>query len=102
MAMPMSERARHGLYNGLADLLGPERAETLMTHLPAYDPIQVATKLDVADLKSELKGDIGDLRNDMNAGQAAINSRLDRMYLALLAGLFVIVAAVAGVAFTAL
>jgi hypothetical protein len=138
----MSEAARADLYNGLSDLLGPERAETLMTHLPRYDPAEVATKSDFADLRSDfaelrsdfrtemsdlrsdfgsemsdlrsdfgsemsdLRSDFGsemsDLRGEMSAGFAGVNERFDRMYLTLVAGFFVVVAAMAGVVFTSL
>jgi hypothetical protein len=129
--MAMSEAARADLYNGLSDLLGPERAETLMTHLPRYDPAEVATKSDFADLRSdfaelrsdfrsemsEIRSDFGsemselrsdfrseisELRTEMTTGFAGVNERFDRMYLTLVAGFFVIVAAMAGVVFTSL
>jgi exoribonuclease II len=114
--MAMSEAARADLYNGLSDLLGPERAETLMTHLPRYDPAEVATKSDFAELRSnfsELRSDFAELRSDfrseiselrteMTTGFAGVNERFDRMYLTLVAGFFVVVAAMAGVVFTSL
>ena len=100
--MPISEAARADLYTGLADVLGPDRAETLMAQLPRFDPAKVATKSDiaatrddVAALRSELKGDIGGLRD----GLAAVNQRLDRLFLTLLVGMFGVVAALIGVIF---
>jgi len=127
----MSEAARADLYNGLSDLLGPERAETLMTHLPRYDPAEVTTKSDFADLqsdfaelrsdfrsemselrsdfrsemselRSDFRSEISELRTEMTTGFAGVNERFDRMYLTLVAGFFVIVAAMAGVVFTIL
>jgi len=112
----MSEAARADLYNGLSDLLGPERAETLMTHLPRYDPAEVATKSDFAELRtdfaevrsdfaelrSDFRSEISELRTEMTTGFAGVNERFDRMYLTLVAGFFVIVAAMAGVVFTIL
>jgi len=114
--MAMSEAARADLYNGLSDLLGPERAETLMTHLPRYDPAEVATKSDFAELRtdfaevrsdfaelrSDFRSEISELRTEMTTGFAGVNERFDRMYLTLVAGFFVIVAAMAGVVFTIL
>jgi len=114
--MAMSEAARSDLYNGLSDLLGPERAETLMTHLPRYDPAEVATKSDFAELRtdfaevrsdfaelrSDFRSEISELRTEMTTGFAGVNERFDRMYLTLVAGFFVIVAAMAGVVFTIL
>ena len=86
----MSEAARNDLYNGLSEVLGPERAETLMSYLPRYDPGEVATRsdldsirTDIVDLRSELKGDIADLRlelkgdiSDMRADLTTLRSEL--------------------------
>ncbi|MGH3649357.1 MAG: hypothetical protein ACRDU9_01510 [Acidimicrobiia bacterium] len=87
--VPISEAARADLYNGLAEVLGPERAETLMTHLPRFDPADVAKKSDLAELRTELRD-----------GLAAVNQRLDRLFLALLVGTFGLVTAMVGVIFT--
>lgn len=77
----MSEAARNDLYNGFSELLGPERAETLMSYLPRYDPGDVATRSDVdsirteiADLRSELKGDIADLRSEVRSDIGAVKA----------------------------
>lgn len=158
--MTASEAARHDLYNGLNELLGPERAETLMAALPAYDTSELVTKSDLAvlgaelrseisglrtelrsemaDLRTEFRTEIGELRTDIEGGrtslgseiselrfelrgeisligarfatldaaianlqegQAAIHLRLDRLFLALIGGLIVIVGVMAGVVF---
>ena len=62
-----------------------------MTQLPRFDPSDVATRSDLRELRAELKGDL-----------AAIHTRLDRMFLALVAGLFAVVAAMLGVVVTSL
>ena len=90
--MPISEAARADLYNGLAEVLGPDRAETLMAQLPRYDPAEVATKSDLAELRTEL-------RTELRDGLAAVNQRLDRLFLTLLVGMFGVVAALIGVIF---
>ena len=90
--MQISEAARADLYHGLVELLGEDRAETLMTHLPRYEPADVATKSDITELKSE----IGELK----VGLAAVNLRLDRLFLVLVAGLVAFIAAMASVVFT--
>lgn len=82
--MAISEAQRADLYTGLAEVLGPDRAELLMTQLPRFDPIEVATKADIAELKD---------------GMRAVNQRLDRLFLTLLAGLFGMIAAMAVVLF---
>jgi len=90
--MQISEAARADLYHGLVELLGEDRAETLMTHMPRYEPADVATKSDITELKSE----IGELK----VGLAAVNTRLDRLFLVLVAGLVAFIAAMASVTFT--
>ena len=124
--MPISETARHDLYNGLTDLLGPDQAETLMAYLPEFDPSDVATKSDIARLDTDITAvhlELKEFRAEMARGFAVVNdrfdrvddrfgrvddrfgrvdNRFDRLFLTLVAGLFVIVAAMAGVVFTAL
>ena len=85
-----------------------------MTHLPRYDPAEVATKSDLVELKTDLGADIAGLESSMtirldgvdtrldsvDARLAGINTRLDRLFLTIVAGLLVIVAAMAGVVFS--
>jgi hypothetical protein len=91
--MPISEAERADLYTGLAEVLGPGRAEILMAQLPRFDPNDVATKADLADLRTEL-------RTELREGLAAVNQRLDRLFLTLLIGMFGIVATMIGVIFS--
>jgi hypothetical protein len=46
--------------------------------------------------------ELGKLRAEIKAGFAGVNERFDRLHLALVAGLLVIVAAMAGVVLTTL
>jgi hypothetical protein len=61
----ISEAARSDLYNGLSQMLGPERAETLMSAIPLHDLDEVATKGDLALLAADLRSGMGDLRSEM-------------------------------------
>ncbi|HIE21147.1 MAG TPA: hypothetical protein EYP73_00940, partial [Acidimicrobiia bacterium] len=109
--MAISEAARADLYTGLAKVLGPERAETLMTHLPSFDPAEVATKGDIADLRSdfaefreELRAEMAGFKTelvrlgaDMNARFVqidarfdALSARFDRLFIAVVSGLFAV------------
>lgn len=56
--MAISEAARSDLYTGLVEVLGPDRAETLMSAIPLYDLDEVATKRDLQVLKGELRAEI--------------------------------------------
>jgi hypothetical protein len=94
--MTASESARHDLYNGLTELLGPQRAETLMAAIPAHDISDLATK---DDLRAEMAGLRTEIKNDLQQGLASVNLRIDRLILAWVGGLIVIVGAMAGVVF---
>lgn len=52
--MSSVEPARHALYSRLEDVLGPEHAETLMTHLPTHRSGEVATKADIDRLEHRI------------------------------------------------
>ena len=72
--MAISEAARSDLYIGLVQVLGPKRAETLMSAIPLYDLDEVATKRDLQVLKAELQAEftamlgaeVGGLRRDIS------------------------------------
>jgi hypothetical protein len=57
MEPPLSvdERARHELYLSIEELIGVEKAETLMSMLPPVGWADVATKHDLAELEERLK-----------------------------------------------
>jgi len=52
--MAIDERARHELFSRLESVLGPDAAETLMTHLPPVGWADVATKHDLQQLEARL------------------------------------------------
>jgi hypothetical protein len=86
--MTTAESRRHDLYNGLAELLGADQADTLMTYLPHTESEGLATKADLDALERNLSGRIDgvDKRLDL------ISHRLNRIVLALVAGLVAIIA----------
>ncbi len=89
-SMAVSEARRRDLYNGLDELLGTERADTLMTYLPAYETIEVATKDDIRRLETRFDG--MDARFDrIDDRLDRIEERLDRFFLTLSAGLIAMV-----------
>lgn len=65
MFMSAREPARHALYPRLENVLGPEHADTLMTHLPQHQSDQVATKSDIAMLRSEMVAFKTEVRADI-------------------------------------
>lgn len=105
--MAISEAARSDLYTGLRDVLGPERAETLMSAIPLHDFDEVATKADLAILRAELMGeirglrvelktDIANLRAELTSEVAAFRKQMGNWMLTLLVA---IVGAMAGISF---
>ena len=55
--MPISEAARHDLYNDLSDLLGPDRVD-FMAYLPEFDPKDVATKIRHRRVEAPMEPDL--------------------------------------------
>jgi hypothetical protein len=64
----ITEGRRHDLHEGLAEAIGRERAETLMSMLPPVGWADVATKQDLQILRSELRADLAELRSDVERG----------------------------------
>jgi len=74
--MAISEAARSDLYTGLRQVLGPERAETLMSAIPLHDLDQVATKGDLVVLASDLRSEIADLRTELKTDIAELRAEM--------------------------
>ena len=119
--MTAAESRRHDLYTGLADLLGEDRADTLMAYLPTDENTQVAMKADLETLEVRMddrftRVDEGfaqvderfnrvderfnrvderfdRLESRMDSGFASLNARIDRMNLTLTAGMLGVIAA---------
>jgi hypothetical protein len=83
MTSPKADR--HDLYNGLIEVLGPKRAETLMAAIPPFDISELLTR-------TELRAQLAELR-------AEFKSDLHQILLALIGGLIVILGAMIGLAF---
>ena len=115
--MATSESRRRDLYNGLTEILGMERADTLMQFLPSIEGSQQTTRTDIYGLSGRiddvertltartdkvelnLTARIDDLttridrfEHSVTARFDAMNQRLDRIVLTLAAGLMAIIA----------
>ena len=86
--MPISEADRTDLYTGLAQVLGPKRAEILMDAIVGLD--QVATKRDVAELRAEFRVEMAQLR-------AEFKSDFTKLSFILVGGFLGVIATLIGV-----
>ncbi|HEY1118387.1 MAG TPA: hypothetical protein VGE43_11825 [Acidimicrobiales bacterium] len=64
--MAISEHDRYELHKWLIDNAGEQVAETLMAHLPPTGWADVATKRDLDLLTATLRGEMHELRADVN------------------------------------
>lgn len=105
-----AESRRHDLYNGLTELLGVDRADTLMAHLPTHQFDDLATRGDfdrlsdridnvesgltirIDNVERSLTKRIDRLESDLTNRFDILNQRIDRIVLTLAAGLFAIIA----------
>lgn len=87
--MAITEETRHILYQRLESTLGREEATVLMEHLPPVGWADVATKTDLAHLKSDIDHLETVLRKDMEAMelrlQAEMSEKFSRLLFQLLA-----------------
>jgi hypothetical protein len=93
--MTSAESRRHDLYNGLTEILGNDRADTLMAYLPSRESTELTTRSDLDALEERLarRIDLLDHRFDLiDQRFEALTQRLDRIILALVAGLVAIIA----------
>ena len=65
--MAVDERRRHALHNAAQRQLGEEEGDTLMELLPPVGWADVATKQDLATLRTETKQDLTALENRLLA-----------------------------------
>jgi hypothetical protein len=80
----ISEAARHSLYTSLTEVIGDANTETLLKAIPLYDYDEVATKADLAVLRSELRADIAGLRAEMIERIEALRASNSRWMVALM------------------
>jgi hypothetical protein len=89
--MTSSESDRLDLYNGLQEALGTDRATTLMSQLHNPD---LLTRSEFNERLDKLDARFDRLEDKLDTGLAVVNQRIDRVLLAVVAGLFLLLAAI--------
>jgi hypothetical protein len=78
--LAITEEQRHELYEGLVQLLGTQKATTLMEHLPPVGWADVATKRDLDHqsqlLRRDIQVEVGRLRDELHSGLAGLRTEL--------------------------
>lgn len=75
--MAVTERTRHELHEKLVELMGPQRAETLMEHLPPTGWGDVATKADLDHLEARIDHRFESLEQRMDALEERMELRME-------------------------
>jgi hypothetical protein len=75
----IDERARHELYRAVEELLGTERADTLMSLLPPIGWADVATKEDLHQLEARLDTRMGARFDRLDARFGMVDGRFDTL-----------------------
>lgn len=91
-----SHAQRGDLHHGLAELLGPERAETSMPSLPTSGMSQTGHEVRCSRPRARTvraDGALGARMASLEAAFLALGIRLDRIHVTLVDGPFVIIAA---------
>ena len=99
--MAIDESKRQDLYLVATEKFGRKEADTLMTLLPTSVWEDVATKTDlelhdallklqIADLRAELKGDIADVRLEIAELQTEMHQMFRKNYMVMISAIFAI------------
>ena len=90
--MALSEKSRSSLFVALSEVADEEAVEEMLSHFPARDVEEAASKefiraeiadlggdlrVEMADLRSELKGDIAGLRTELKGDIAGLGTELE-------------------------
>jgi hypothetical protein len=75
-AVLVSEFQRHQVFQWFEEAMGPEKAAIMMDLLPPVGWGDIATKADLAMLRSELRGEIAELRGELHTGLADVRTEI--------------------------
>jgi hypothetical protein len=81
---------RRELYNALEQSLGQHPAAILMAHLAPVGWVELATKGDLAEVRGELKAEIGALRGEVAELRGDMKAMLPRLVAANIASMIAV------------
>ena len=88
--MAITEQNRRDIFNGLEDAIGTEQANHLMELLPNQPADQLVTRTDMhafgTALRSELRGEMAELRGEINTKLANAHASTQRLIIASMIG----------------
>ncbi|MGF1617701.1 MAG: hypothetical protein ACFCU2_07805 [Acidimicrobiia bacterium] len=77
--MATYESRRRDLYNGLTEVLGIERADTLMQFLPSIEGSQQATRTDIYGLSGRIDDAESSLTGRIDNVESSLTTRIDNV-----------------------
>lgn len=77
--MAADEQTRQRVYARLRDVLGEEVATTLMSARPPFEWSEVATKTDLANLSSQLRGEMRELHGELRGEMGELRGEMGRV-----------------------
>ena len=88
--MAITEQNRRDIFNGLEDAIGTEQANHLMELLPNQPADQLVTRTDMhafgTALRTELRGEMAELRGEINTKLANAHASTQRLIIASMIG----------------
>lgn len=93
--MTSAEARRRDVYSGLTEGIGEEQVDTLMAYLPTSESADFATATQVDAIETKLdavEAKLTDAIGRLEIRLDALNGRLDRIVLAIIAALVIVIA----------
>ena len=84
--MAITEQNRRDIFNGLEGAIGTEQANHLMELLPTSPTSQLVTRTDMHAFGTELRGEMAELRGEINTKLANAHASTQRLIIASMIG----------------
>jgi len=84
--MAITEQNRRDIFNRLEDAIGTEQANHLMELLPTSPASQLVTRTDMHAFGTEIRGEMAELRGEINTRLANAHNSTQRLIIASMIG----------------